>query len=84
MAILHAHGHFGVRMAASGGRGAVLSHDVGASDIAVTRRAYLFISYRVIRGGRELVGENRSADILVNFSLWTSRSPDFEIRFRRA
>ena len=69
MMILHAHGHFGVRMDASGGRGAVLSHDVGASDIVVTRKAYLFISYRVIRGGRELVGENRPADILINFRL---------------
>ena len=84
MTNLHAHGNSGLRMDASGGRGAVLTHDVGASDITVTRRAYLFISYRVIRGERELVGQTRLADILVNSGLSTSRSQDFENRFRRA
>ena len=69
MAIMCAHGKSGLRIDVSGGRGRVLTHDVGASDIVVTRRAYLFISYRVIRGGRELVGENRSADILIDFRL---------------
>ena len=84
MMILHAHCHSALRIDASGGRGGVLAHDVGASDIVVTRRAYPFISYRVIRGERELVGQTRLADILVNSGLSTSRSQDFENRFRRA
>ena len=84
MTIMSAHGQSGLRIDVSGGRGGVLTHDVGAPDMRVTRRAYSFISYRVIRGGRELVGENRPADILMNSRLQTSRSSDFENRFRRA